>query len=69
VVAAGFKPQDIAATLDRLSVDEVQAMRRASQHAAGTLNADVEMQKVVDLYAGLWNDRPVSHEQVLPVRT
>jgi glycosyltransferase involved in cell wall biosynthesis len=54
VVAPSFKPRDVAAALDRLTVDEVQAMRSAAVHAARTLNADVEMHKIVDLYGGLW---------------
>ena len=57
VVARGFEPRDVAATLDRLSIDEVQAMRSAAVHAARTLNADVEMQKIVNLYSGLWASR------------
>jgi glycosyltransferase involved in cell wall biosynthesis len=54
VVAPSFKPHDVAATLDRLTIDEIRAMRSAAVLAAGTLNADVEMQKIVDLYGRLW---------------
>jgi glycosyltransferase involved in cell wall biosynthesis len=60
VVAPSFSPHDVAATLDRLTVDEIQAMRSAAVHAARTLNADVEMHKIVDLYGGLWASRQVS---------
>jgi glycosyltransferase involved in cell wall biosynthesis len=60
VVAPSFSPRDVAATLDRLTVDEIQAMRSAAVHAARTLNADVEMHKIVDLYGGLWASRQVS---------
>jgi len=60
VVAASFTPRDVAATLDRLTVDQVEAMRTAALRAARTLNADVEMHKVVDLYDGLWANREVS---------
>jgi hypothetical protein len=50
----------VAATLDGLTIDEIQAMRSAAIHAARTLNADVEMQKIVDLYRGLWASRELS---------
>ena len=59
VVAPSFTPHDVAATLDRLTVDQVEAMRTAALHAARTLNADVEMHKIVDLYDGLWANREV----------
>jgi hypothetical protein len=58
-VSPSFAPGDVAATLDRLTIDEVQAMRSAALHAARTLNANVEMQKIVDLYRGLWASRQV----------
>ncbi len=59
-VAPSFEPRAVAATLDGLTIDEIQAMRSAAIHAARRLNADVEMQKIVDLYRGLWASREVS---------
>ncbi|MFN8497384.1 MAG: glycosyltransferase [Anaerolineae bacterium] len=56
VVTAGFAPGDIAAALNRLSLDEIRAMREASRQAAAVLNADVEMAKVVALYEGLFGN-------------
>jgi glycosyltransferase involved in cell wall biosynthesis len=53
VVAPSFDPRDVAATLDRLRVEDLQAMRSAAVQAARTLNADVEMGKIVNLYGGL----------------
>ena len=42
----------------RLTVDEVpRRCLRAALHAARMLNADVEMQKILDLYAGMWDNR------------
>jgi glycosyltransferase involved in cell wall biosynthesis len=63
VVAPSFSPGDVAATLDRLTVEHVKAMRSAAIRAARTLNADVEMQKIVDLYDGLWRVQlaPLEH--------
>ncbi|MFN8483696.1 MAG: glycosyltransferase [Anaerolineae bacterium] len=50
VVSDGFAPADIADALNRLSSDEIRAMRESSRQAASILNADVEMAKVVGLY-------------------
>jgi glycosyltransferase involved in cell wall biosynthesis len=55
VCAAGFEPREIADALGELTAERIQAMRRAARAAAATLNADVEMAKVVALYEGLWN--------------
>jgi len=55
----------VGATLNRLTVDEVQAMRSAALRAARTLNADVEMQKILDLYAGLFDNRQLSRQALL----
>ena len=43
-----------AATLNRLSLDDIQAMRGSARDAARMLNADVEMGKIVDRYGGLF---------------
>jgi hypothetical protein len=50
VVTPGFSSEDIARTLDGLTNENLAAMRSAAQRAARTLNADVEMGKIVDLY-------------------
>lgn len=59
VCTTGFDPAQIAATLDGLTVEEVRAMRIAARGAATTLNADVEMAKVVALYQRLWSEAAV----------
>jgi glycosyltransferase involved in cell wall biosynthesis len=50
---AGFTAEDVAATLNRLTADEINRMRRAARRAAQVLNADVEMGKIVALYQRL----------------
>ncbi len=50
IVTDGFTPADIAAALNRLTAEEIRALREASRQAASVLNADVEMAKVVALY-------------------
>jgi glycosyltransferase involved in cell wall biosynthesis len=54
VVACSFNPVDVSAALNRLTVEDVHAMRHAALDAARIVNADVEMQKIVDLYDRLW---------------
>ncbi len=49
VVAPSFDPQAVAAMLNRLDVNDIAAMRRASRVAAARINASTEMTKVVDL--------------------
>ncbi|MDQ6673242.1 MAG: glycosyltransferase family 4 protein [Chloroflexota bacterium] len=55
VCAAGFEPQHIADALGHLTAERIQAMRCAAGRAAATLNAEVEMAKIVALYQDLWN--------------
>jgi glycosyltransferase involved in cell wall biosynthesis len=50
VVAPSFDPADVAATLDALSPEEIHALRAGSARASKTLNAQVEMGKVVAIY-------------------
>jgi len=49
VVAPSFDPAVVAATLNRLEIDEIQTMRRAARAAAARINASTEMAKVVAL--------------------
>jgi hypothetical protein len=44
----------VAATLNQLTVHNIQVMRGAARRASLTLNADVEMKKVVDVYHDLF---------------
>jgi len=39
-------------------------MRSEAVHTARTLNVDVEMQKIVDLYGGLWDNSQLRYERV-----
>ena len=55
VVSPSFEPRDVASALNRLTLDDIRAMRAAARRAARTLNADVEMGKVVELYNGLFS--------------
>jgi len=55
-VAPSFKPADVAKMLDRLSAEQIEEMRRAARSASKTLNADNEMQKVIDLYDRLFQN-------------
>ena len=49
VVAPSFEPVEVAATLNRLGVEEIRAMRQAARVAAAHVNAQTEMRKVVEL--------------------
>jgi hypothetical protein len=49
VVAPSFAPAAVAATLNRLSAEEMTTMRHAARAAAAQINAATEMAKVVDL--------------------
>ena len=53
VVTSGFRAEDIARALDGLSAEHLAAMRTAAQRDARTLNADVEMGKIVERYDAL----------------
>ena len=52
-VAPTFEPQDVADTLNRLTVEDIIAMRARAREAADVLNADVEMAKVVNMFKQL----------------
>ena len=52
-VAASFRPEDAAVTLNRLSAEDIDRMKQAARQARLELNADVEMGKLVQLYAEL----------------
>lgn len=49
-VAPSFEPADLAQTLNLITTEEWTQMRAASRKAAQSLNAQVEMQKIVELY-------------------
>lgn len=53
VVAPSFDPAVVASTLNRLTVEEIQAMRRAARVAAARINASSEMAKVVEVCSRL----------------
>ncbi|MFP4324031.1 MAG: glycosyltransferase [Anaerolineales bacterium] len=48
VVAPSFDPQDIAQTLRALTPEDIMRYKSASRRAAQALNADREMQKMID---------------------
>ena len=51
--ASAFEPEDVAEVLEALSVEEIIAMRQAARTARNSLQADVEMRKLTDLYQQL----------------
>ena len=53
VVAESFEPGALAAKLNALTPDDINAMKRASLQAARELNAEREMGKLLDIYARL----------------
>jgi glycosyltransferase involved in cell wall biosynthesis len=53
VRTTGFTADDVAAALNRLTADDINRMRRAARRAAASLNADIEMGKIVALYQRL----------------
>jgi hypothetical protein len=55
-VASSFEPDDFAATLNRISADELARMRVAVREATKQINADVELGKVIELYQSLLSD-------------
>jgi glycosyltransferase involved in cell wall biosynthesis len=58
-VAPSFEPHDIARTLNALTLEDIQAMRRASREAAKVFNAEQEMGKVVRLYQNLFAEHDI----------
>jgi hypothetical protein len=56
VRTAGFEPPQIAATLNALTLEQITGWKAAARQAATTLNADVEMGKIVSLYRDLLAD-------------
>jgi hypothetical protein len=58
--APSFEPADVAATLNALTPEQIAAMRARARIAAGRLNADAEMGKIVGLYRDLLGTQPAS---------
>jgi glycosyltransferase involved in cell wall biosynthesis len=65
ICAPSFEPGDVAMALNQLTVDKIEQFRKASRVAARTLNADVEMAKVVNIYHGLLEESLQLEEPVL----
>ncbi len=60
VVVPSFEPSQAAQVLNQIGADEIDLMKRAALQARNSLNADVEMGKLLDLYGRLlspndWN--------------
>jgi len=51
VIAPTFTPEDLAQTLNGLTVEKINAMKAAAREASKVINADVEVKKLVDLAA------------------
>jgi glycosyltransferase involved in cell wall biosynthesis len=56
VVANGFRPQNIAQTLNGLSANQIDQLKRNSLRAAKRYNAEVEMRKLMSIYSSLLAD-------------
>ena len=54
-VAPSFEPQDVAKTLNQLTLDQLLMMRQASKEAAKKINAENEMGKLIELYSRLFS--------------
>jgi hypothetical protein len=54
LVAPSLDPQSVAALLNALSVEEIDQMKQRALKARDSLNADTELAKLVELYAGLF---------------
>ncbi len=53
VVAGSFRPADLAACLNRLGCEEIDAMKKLSLAAARVLNAESEMDRLLGIYRKL----------------
>lgn len=53
-IAPDFQPETVATVLNNLSYEQIQAMRASACEARKTLNAQVEMSKLVKLYEQLF---------------
>lgn len=65
VCVPSFEPRDVAEALNQLTVDKIELFRKASRIASRTLNADVEMAKIVAIYQNLWEESPQLEETVM----
>jgi hypothetical protein len=52
-IAADFEAKSLANTVKKLSADDINQMKRNSLKAAQSLNADVEMGKLMGIYRNL----------------
>ncbi len=53
VVTSSFEPQEVAKTLNQITIDQLMTMRLASRKAGEDINAEKEMPKLLDLYRQL----------------
>lgn len=54
-VSRTFEPTAVAETLNRLTTEQLRAMRAAAQNASEELNADIEMKKLIEIIDNLTN--------------
>ena len=57
-VASGFEASDLAATLNPLTLEQIQAARANAREAAKVLNAETEIKKMLALYQRLLAQQP-----------
>jgi len=53
IVAKGFEPRDLAEALNSLTVNDINQMKRNALKASRSLNADVEMAKLMNIYRNI----------------
>ncbi len=51
IIAPSFRPEDLAGVINRTSSDEWDTMKKASLSAKKELNAEIEMQKLMNIYS------------------
>jgi glycosyltransferase involved in cell wall biosynthesis len=56
VCTPSFEPHTVAEALNQLSMEQIEQFRKAARAAASTLNADVEMAKIVAIYQELFEE-------------
>ncbi len=61
-VAPSFEPEAVANLLNSLTVEQIMIMRANAREAASTLNADVEMAKVVRIFDDLFSETDSSRD-------
>ena len=57
IVFKSFLPEDMAEEINSLTLSDMENMREASVNASDYLNANIEMQKLAEVYHSLLRDK------------